>query len=116
AAVERVGHDAAQHREDDDRDDLDGAYEPERDRFAPGRGKERHVPEDGGGLHPRAREGEELADPEEREVAMPQGGEGDGDAARERQSHGRQATSLTPSPPLSIVPPRSGRMRVRAKD
>src|SRR5205823_13092408 len=75
---------------------------------------------------PRAREGEELADPEQREVAMPQGGEGDGDAARERQSHGRQATGadtleplspgLTAIPPIAIVPSRSGRMRVRAKD
>src|SRR5213078_2371011 len=55
--------------------------EPQRDPFAPGSGQERHVPEDGGGLHPRSREGEELADPEQREVAMPQGGERDGDSA-----------------------------------
>jgi len=34
----------------------------------------------------------------------------------ERRLGGQEIDRLTPSPPLSIVPARSGRMRVRAKD
>src|SRR5213082_1614847 len=77
------------------------AHQPERDAFALGRGEERHVPQDGRGLHPRSREGEELADPEQREVAMPQGGEGDRDAARERQTHRCQVTRADTAEPAT---------------
>src|ERR1043166_6089010 len=102
---EAADDDTGQHRERDDRHDLDGAHEPERDSFALGRGEERHVPQDGRGLHPRSSEGEELTDPQQREIAMPQGGEGVRDAARERQTHRCQATRADPPEPPSRPAP-----------
>ena len=75
APVERVGDDAPDEREDDDRHDLDEADEPERETFLVGRSEERDVPQDRGRLHHRAGERNELADPEEPEVAMLERGE-----------------------------------------
>jgi hypothetical protein len=97
AAVQRVRHHAREQREPDDRYDLGGADEPQCQRFAPRRGEERDVPQNGRRLHPRSGKGQQLPDPEQREIAVPQGRKRGGDAAEghtRKRRRGRQLHQL----------------------
>ena len=73
-AVERVGRDAAQEREGDDRHDADEADQPERERALVVGGEQRDVPQNRGRLHEVAGERDEEPQPEKAEVPMLQRG------------------------------------------
>ena len=77
AAIQRVGGDTAQQREADDGADANEADHAERERAPLGRHEQRDVPQNGRLLHHRAREGDQLAGPEQTEVAMLKGGKRD---------------------------------------
>src|SRR5215204_4757191 len=66
----RVGNDAADHREDDDRDDANEADHAEGEPLAFGRHEQRHVPQQCSVLHHRAGERDEKPDPDQPEVAV----------------------------------------------
>ena len=68
--VPRVGDDAADHREDDDREDADQADEAEREPFPLRRDEQRDVPQQRRVLHHRAGEGDEQTDPDQPVVAV----------------------------------------------
>ena len=70
APVPRVGDDAADHREDDDRHDADQADQAERQPLAFRRHEQRHVPQQRRVLHHRAGERDEQPDPDQPEVAV----------------------------------------------
>ena len=73
--VERVGRDAAEEREPDDRHDADEPDQAERERAVIVGGEQRDVPQNRGRLHEVAGERNEEPEPEQAEVPMLERGE-----------------------------------------